>query len=129
MPSYLTAILVALVITIAVAACIPAYGPAHDAGMWSSLDGLLNDIRSRAPKPLRYNGIIWLPSFHTVMGLLFTWSQRGIWWSFPVFAAINVTMILATLAIGDHYLVDVLAGIAVAVFAQWLTASIKEANA
>ncbi len=114
----LTAILVALVITIVVASCTPAYGPAHDAGMWSSLDDLLNAIKSRSPKPLPYNGIIWLPSFHTVMGLLFTWSQRGIRWSFPIFAAINMTMISATLAIGDHYLVDVLGGIAVAIFAQ-----------
>ncbi|MGO4333043.1 phosphatase PAP2 family protein [Cupriavidus sp. 2TAF22] len=58
-------------------------------------------------------GLVSMPSFHTVMGLVFI---RAMWWSrLARFAVLpfNVVMILSTPSQGGHYLVDVLAGVAV----------------
>lgn len=115
----LAAMLQALVVTILVSSTCPAQGPAYYIGVETNYDTLLPAIRENSDAPLPYNGIIWFPSFHTVMGILFTWALRGRWWLFSLFAANNMIMVLATLAVGDHYLIDVLGGVAVALCAIW----------
>lgn len=126
----LAATLLALAVVILVSSTCPARGPAHYAGIVTNYDTLLAAIREISDAPLPYNGIVWFPSFHTVMGILFTWAVRGRWWLFCLFAANNLIMVLATLAVGDHYLIDVLGGAAVAFFAiravtaiDWMSAS------
>lgn len=56
--------------------------------------------------------IISFPSWHAAAGILFAWST----WSMPLVRypslALNAGMVLATPVIGGHYLVDVLAGMA-----------------
>jgi membrane-associated phospholipid phosphatase len=113
----LAAILLALAVTLVISSTCPAQGPAHYAGIETTYDTLLPAIRGNSDAPLPYNGIIWFPSFHTVMGILFTWALRGRWWPFTLFAANNLIMVLATLAVGIHYLIDVLAGAIVALCA------------
>lgn len=126
----LAAILLALAVTILIAATCPAQGPAHYAGIVTNLDTLLPAIRGHSDAPLPYNGIVCFPSFHTVMGILFTWASRGRWWLFGLFAANNLIMVLATLVVGDHYLIDVFGGAIVAFCAiravaaiDWVSAS------
>jgi hypothetical protein len=76
----------------------------------------------RGPGPYRVDvvelqGIIVLPSYHTVLGVLFVWAHRGLPWSFPVFLVLNVLMLASVPSEGGHYLVDLLAGLVVALIA------------
>lgn len=121
---FLAAILLALAVTILVSSICPAQGPAYYLGIETNYDTLLPAIRENSDAPLPYNGIIWFPSFHTVMGVLFTWALRGRWWLFSLFAANNLIMVLATLAVGDHYLIDVIGGAIVASCAIWAVTAI-----
>lgn len=63
------------------------------------------------------DGFVTIPSFHAVAAVLLTWAawpNRVLRW--PILA-LNVAMIPATIVIGAHYFVDVIAGVGVAVVA------------
>jgi membrane-associated phospholipid phosphatase len=60
------------------------------------------------------NGIVQMPSYHTVLVVLFTYAFRGTGLIGYVIAALNIFMLLAIPPVGGHYLVDVLAGGALA---------------
>lgn len=63
----------------------------------------------RVIDPTALQGLISIPSYHTVLAVLFTcafWRTRLAW---PVLL-VNVAMILATPKFGGHYVVDVLTG-------------------
>lgn len=65
-------------------------------------------------------GIVTMPSFHTVCAALFAvafWHVRWLRWPG---LALNAAMLAATPIIGGHYLVDLLAGLVVAMAARWL---------
>ena len=65
-------------------------------------------------------GIIQMPSYHTILAVLITCAYRGtgpggtglgpVGWAV---AALNAAMLLAVTAIGGHYLVDELGGFAI----------------
>ena len=59
-------------------------------------------------------GIITMPSYHTVMAVLFTYAFRRTGLVGYGIATLNVVMLLSIPPIGGHYLVDVLAGGALA---------------
>jgi membrane-associated phospholipid phosphatase len=59
-------------------------------------------------------GIIAFPSFHAVIAAILTYSARTMKWLLAIFAPLNVLLIVATLPCGGHYLVDTIAGLAVA---------------
>lgn len=72
-------------------------------------DGRMRDI------PLReMQGLIAIPSLHTVMAVLFIYVVRGTRVVVPVFV-INVAMLISTPVDGGHYVVDVLVGAALAI--------------
>jgi len=72
-------------------------------------DGRMRDI------PLReMQGLIAIPSLHTVMAVLFVYVMRGTRLVVPVFV-VNVAMLVSTPVDGGHYVVDVLAGAALAI--------------
>lgn len=59
-------------------------------------------------------GLVTFPSFHAAGGLILGWfglRVRGGW----AFALLNALMIVSTIPIGGHYLIDVVAGLALAV--------------
>ncbi|QOH33876.1 PAP2 superfamily protein [Burkholderia cepacia] len=56
-------------------------------------------------------GLVSMPSFHTMMALFFIYSVRNIRLALPAVAVLNVIMISSTITVGGHYLADVLAGI------------------
>jgi PAP2 superfamily len=58
-------------------------------------------------------GIISFPSFHTILGVLFTNMARGRKWFLPVLV-LNLLLIASVMSEGSHYGVDVLSGLAVA---------------
>ncbi len=78
---------------------------------------LIEDIRGGAKRHLLgfdFDGIVTFPSFHTAAGVMLAWgfwSVRLLRW--PMLA-INAAMIASTPSIGAHYLVDVIAGVVMA---------------
>ena len=76
----------------------------------------LERLRSATPGALdiaRLPGLVTFPSFHTAAGILLV---AGFWRSpaFPIVAAYAAVMIAATPVFGGHYLVDLIAGAALA---------------
>lgn len=71
-------------------------------------DGLMRDI------PLGHmQGIISFPSMHSAMAVLLANAMRGTR-LFPLFVVLNAAMLASTPIDGGHYLVDVIAGVALA---------------
>lgn len=68
----------------------------------------------------RMEGLVSMPSFHAASGMMFSWAvwplRRFRW---PILA-INLAMIVATPVEGNHYLIDVIAGLGLAAAAIWL---------
>jgi hypothetical protein len=64
-------------------------------------------------------GIIQLPSFHTILAIIFTYNVRHNRWLFVSAIVLNTTVILACPSVGSHYFVDLPAGAAVAVATIW----------
>jgi PAP2 superfamily protein len=59
-------------------------------------------------------GIVTMPSYHTVMAVLFTYAFRRTGLVGYGIATLNLMMLLSIPTIGGHYLVDLLAGVALA---------------
>lgn len=74
------------------------------------------DIHHYLPIKRGGGGIISFPSFHVIWAVLFIYAYRNVKWLFYIFLIINSVAILATLFLGWHYLVDVIAGAILAVF-------------
>ena len=114
-----------LVPTVLIAAIWPTLGPfaAHRGGD----DGFLQDLLAmRVGGPWHFNllalkGIIQMPSYHTVLAVLFTYAFRGTGLIGYAIAALNMVMLLAIPPVGGHYLVDVPAGgaLALGTIAVW----------
>lgn len=95
-----------------------------DAGSVADFDrlraGQLHDLDLR-----KLQGIISFPSFHTALGVLFTYVVRQRRRVLVPIALLNAVMLLSVPTEGGHYLVDVIAGAAVAVAAIWAAAKIE----
>ena len=62
-------------------------------------------------------GMVSLPSYHTVLGLLYIYALRRVPVVFKLSVLVNCTMILSTFSQGGHYLADMLAGMVLAISA------------
>jgi membrane-associated phospholipid phosphatase len=60
-------------------------------------------------------GLVSIPSFHTALAVLFTYSLRRLRLLFCIAIPLNVVMILSTPTQGGHYLADVIAGLLLSV--------------
>lgn len=81
-------------------------------------DGTMSTITLSAT-----TGLVTFPSFHTITPVMCNWAVRGTW-LFWVMLPFTIVMVISTLAIGGHYLADVLAGLAYCVaaagaYAHW----------
>jgi hypothetical protein len=65
-------------------------------------------------------GIIQLPSFHTILAIIFTYNVRHNRWLFVPAIVLNATVILACPSVGSHYFVDLPAGAVVAIATIWV---------
>lgn len=117
----LISVIVSLWITVIISAVVPAVGPAEAFGLGPAPGAIIRALRSATPPTLPYEGIISFPSFHTVMAVLFTYAHRGLRWSLPPVAILNMTMLTAVPLSGDHYLIDMVGGAGVAVLAISVT--------
>jgi membrane-associated phospholipid phosphatase len=70
-------------------------------------------------------GLVTFPSFHTSLGFIFVYGARRVRWLFWLLIPVNAVMVVSTISIGGHYLIDVIAGAAAAIAAIWLTAVLR----
>lgn len=131
--TFIGAFVAATLVTIAVSAVYPAAGPwlflniqpeiangflPTSSGSWPVFLGL-RDGAVHTVYGLNSEGIITFPSLHAALGVLYPaalWRVNGIRW---IALALNGLLLLSTPAYGSHYLVDVIAGTAVAA-ACWI---------
>jgi len=120
---------IALVVTVAIFALVPAVGafvyfdltPAQYAALPREVytpARTLDLLRSGAFKTISLNnleGLVAFPSFHTIASILYAWALRPITLLRWPFLLLNIGVILTTPIGGAHYVVDLLAGLAVAV--------------
>lgn len=81
-------------------------------GMWHH--ELLMQFRSEHPPPIDFttpniNCLVTFPSGHTILGLVTTYALRDKFYTLVPAATFNGTMIVSTLAVGGHYLTDLIA--------------------
>jgi membrane-associated phospholipid phosphatase len=98
------------------------------AGMWHYAE--LMKLRSGEPFVFladNVRGMVTFPSFHTVLGIIIAYALRGFRWLFAPVAILNAVMIVSTLPEGGHHLVDVLAGIAIALIGLTLVRTLERA--
>ncbi|MGH7123533.1 MAG: phosphatase PAP2 family protein [Stellaceae bacterium] len=131
---FLWSMMASLAIIVPVSALWPA------AGAWVEYDALrfgneaqVHDFLAMRAGTLheldltRLQGLINMPSFHTTLGVLYAYALRGRRLLFAGATLFNAVMILSVLTEGGHYLVDVIAGAAVAVAAIWAAHRIESA--
>jgi len=108
--------MLSLLITAVVSGLLPALGPFFPghAPDWSLALLAIRDGTASKFALGDLKGIITMPSFHTVMAILLIYSHRPPVRSFSLIAILNVMMLLGTPAAGHHYLIDMIAGAAVA---------------
>jgi len=112
--------LLSLLVAAAIAGLLPADGAYVSFGLADRADWLADArlLRSGAPATFMLpamKGIVALPSYHTVLGVLFIYSWRGAGGLTVAATAWNLLMIVATVTAGSHYVTDVIAGLALAV--------------
>jgi hypothetical protein len=97
------------------------YDTLHDAP-------LLRDGTLRTLDLFALNGVLTFPSFHAASAVLYAWGLWPMRWLRPLNLLGNGAMLLATPIGGGHFLVDVLAGIAIAIAsihaARWIGGSL-----
>jgi len=59
------------------------------------------------------NGIVTFPSYHGIMGLILIYQARGIAVLFWPYLAINLVMLVSTVPVGGHYMIDCVGSVAV----------------
>jgi len=126
---FMLAMSLALAITIAISALVPAigtyYGLQLPAAHFPEINtavyaGQLRDIVGLRDGSLhelqlfKLSGIVSFPSFHAASAVLYMWALWPVRRIGGIAAALNLMMIAATPVIGAHYIVDVAGGIALA---------------
>ena len=75
----------------------------------------------------KLSGIVQFPSFHAAAAVILIYSARAMKWLLAVLAPLNVLAIVATVPCGGHYLVDTIAGLAVAAISILIVRTIRRA--
>lgn len=116
---FLCVYFVTVLLVIAISAPFPAECPWKYYGVEGTFDmaptshfEMLRDGRLREiPLGLTTQGLVSMPSLHAATAVLLVYAMRRTV-LFPLFVALNAVMLFSTPIAGGHYLVDVLAGIA-----------------
>jgi PAP2 superfamily len=122
----------ALIVTTIISALVPAIGVYQQIGLDpATLNhinpgaylGQLHDLPPTREGLLRHlqlldlGGIVTFPSFHAASAVLYVWALWPARWFRPLILAVNGLMLASTPIVGGHYLIDIIAGVAVAVAA------------
>ncbi len=117
-----TALSVSMLLTLVISVFLPAIGPADALGQQPAPGPVIRALQADpTAHSLPYLGIVSFPSFHAVLAVLFAYVHRGLRWTFPFAVVLNGLMLLSVPLCGDHYLVDVLAGLCVALTSIFAT--------
>jgi membrane-associated phospholipid phosphatase len=116
---------IALVISTAISGLLPALSAFNFYGLPELAQYLHDLVALRAGQHLAFSvpqlqGIITMPSYHAVLGVLIAYSFRRSGILGHAMIGWNLLMLLSIPSEGGHYLVDVIAGVALAVLALWL---------
>jgi hypothetical protein len=122
------------VITLLIAVPVSWLFPAESAWVYFGVTNLTNPYhladftalragQMREISIARVNGLITFPSFHAALGLILIYASRGIRVLFPLSLGSNALMIASTPFAGGHYLVDILAGLAMVPLAVFILRS------
>ncbi|KOR22833.1 hypothetical protein ABW54_04755 [Burkholderia cenocepacia] len=117
---------VSLAIVVPISAAFPAASPfVHfgiaDPGTASQVSDFYS-VRNgdlRIVDPFAIQGIVSMPSFHTVLALMLIYVMRNFRVLFGMALGINVVMLASTFSIGGHYLADIGSGALVGVVTIW----------
>jgi hypothetical protein len=119
----------ALIVTTLISTFVPAIGVFQQIGLDPSsithlnLQPYLDQLRDLPPArngTLRHldllglGGIVTFPSFHAASAVLYAWALWPVRWMRPIVVLAFTTMLAATPINGGHYLIDVIAGVAIA---------------
>lgn len=88
-----------------------AYGD-HMAAMGQNGPGLIS--------PKQIKGLIAFPSYHVVLAIIAIYAARSVRWLFPGYLVLNLLIMPGIFFHGGHHLVDLPAGLTVAIFGIWL---------
>jgi hypothetical protein len=122
----------ALIATTIVSGLVPAIGVFQQIGLDPAVlknidpQPYLDQLRDLPPtrvgtlrhlELLGLGGIVTFPSFHAASAALYAWALWSVKWMRPIVVLAFTAMLAATPINGGHYLIDMIAGIAVAVVA------------
>ena len=117
---------ISLIITIAGSAAFPAMNPYVYYGLESSDHFIhmgqflgLRDGTMRIVSTQMHEGLVQLPSFHTILAILMTYNVRHNRWLFAFTVVLNAALILSCPTEGSHYFIDLFVGAAVAAATIW----------
>jgi membrane-associated phospholipid phosphatase len=141
---FICAFVLALIATTCISTLLPATGVYGTLGLvatdfpnidpQSYCDGLreipaLRDGSLRELDLFHLGGVLTFPSFHAASAILYAWAFWPVRWFRPLNLLCNGAMIAATPVGGGHYLVDVIAGVAVAILSIYGARRISRALA
>jgi PAP2 superfamily len=107
---------ISLALTCAIFSFTPALGHvAHIGTDWMTTLIMLRSGELAAFDFSHVQGIISFPSFHTTLAILLVYAVRHHRWVLAALVPLNMLLVMATLSVGGHYLVDLPAGVAVAI--------------
>ena len=129
MISYIVSTIVALVFTAAIFSIAPVttawtYGTindVHDAARLAMNDSWVSELERLRSGELRtiswgiIGAVVGFPSFHCIAALLNTWSLWHVRTLRLFWLPLNVALIASSLVHGGHYLVDLIAGVLIAI--------------
>jgi hypothetical protein len=103
-------------ITVSLSGLLPALGPYVNGDMpqWSAVLLTVREGSFTNLELAKLTGLVAFPSFHTVVAILLVYVHRPPLRTFIPMAILNVLMLIAIPFAGHHYLVDMIAGTAVA---------------
>jgi membrane-associated phospholipid phosphatase len=123
---FLWAAILSIDVTTIIAGLLPAASaPALfgvDPGVARYQDTLI--FRGDAPATFTLHhltGLVSFPSYHAVLAVMLVRAFRGYGWITGAAVAMNIAVIISALVPGGHYLVDLIAGVAVAIVAIIVT--------
>jgi hypothetical protein len=136
---FILAWVVSLVVVIAIFPFVPAVGFYLHSGVteadmpgvfvdvaWTHFESLqpLRDGVLRELHFLSYSGIVTFPSFHAAAAVLLAWGFYGVRFLRWPALVLNTLMLVASMPVGGHYIIDIVAGIVIAYAAlmavQWM---------
>src|SRR5947207_336181 len=117
---FLFGALISILITATISGIFPALGAFAHFGVpwpaWAGYPSHLLALRVGTAASFAVNefqGIITMPSYHTVLAILIIYAYRGCGRLFTLVLALNGLMLLSLPSEGGHYVIDVIAGAAV----------------